>query len=88
MNIMQHVLEEDENASFFFIGADDDKDERGKSTRRYRVYHNFATSVVGEELFEHFRYDNLSLYILVNKNNIKDTERLAQQISNYVNELL
>ena len=88
MNVMQHILEEDPKASFFFIGANDDKDVRGRATRRFRVYHNFATSAVGEEQFEHFRFDNLSLYILVNKRNILDRDGYAMTISSYVNELL
>ena len=88
MNVMQHILEEDMDASFFFIGAEDDKDERGRATRRFRVYHHFAASVVSDDSFEHFRYDDLSLYILVNKRSIQDRDGYALAISGYVNELL
>lgn len=43
-NIMLDVLKKDPKASFFFIGAEDEKDEPGRTTRRFRVYHRFVSS--------------------------------------------
>ncbi len=88
MNIMLDVYKQDENASFFFIGAEDEKDVRGKATRRYRIYHSFVSSVVGDSVFTHSRNDLLSLYILVNKKNVVDIKAYAERISNMVADLL
>ena len=43
---MLDVLKKDPKASFFFIGAEDEKDEPGKTMRRFRVYHRFVSSVI------------------------------------------
>lgn len=75
INIMLDVLNKDPKASFFFIGAEDEKDEPGKTTRRFRVYHRFVSSVVGEDVFEHHRNNSLSLYILVNKQYVDDIRK-------------
>lgn len=78
--IMLDVLKRDENASFFFIGANDEKDEMGKETRRYRIYRKFVLSTVTDNIFAHFRVNSLSLYILVNKKAVKDREFYANRI--------
>lgn len=66
-HIMIDVLKKDEKASFFFIGAQDEKDELGVATRRFRIYRKFVSSVISDKLFVHYRINELSLYILVNK---------------------
>ena len=38
IHIMIDVLSKDEQASFFFIGAEDERDVLGQATRRYRIY--------------------------------------------------
>jgi len=80
-NIMLDVLKRDPMASFFFIGANDEKDEPGKATRRFRVYVKFVLSIVGDRIFKHFRVNDLSLYILANRENISDMDT-------YVNRLI
>ena len=80
-NIMLDVLKRDPMASFFFIGANDEKDEPGVTTRRFRIYSTFVSSVVGENLFEHHRNNALSLYILVNKNSIKDIAVYVEKLT-------
>jgi len=80
-NIMLDVLAKDKLASFFFIGADDEKDELGEATRRYRVYRRFVSSTVSDNLFEHYRVNNLSLYILVNRNNPIDADSYVNEIT-------
>ena len=52
-HIMLDVLKRDSKASFFFVGAEDENDELGMATRRFRVYKKFTTSVVSERLFKH-----------------------------------
>ena len=85
---MLDVLRRDPKASFFFIGANDERDEPGKITRRFRVYVKFVSSIVGERLFEHHKNNELSLYILVNKTYVADTESFAERITkNVVKEL-
>lgn len=72
---MLDVLRRDYKASFFFIGAEDERDVLGASTRRYRVYRRFVSSVVSDRVFQHYRVNDMSLYILVNKNAIPEEER-------------
>ena len=66
-HIMLDVMKRDEKASFFFIGAEDEKDQDGMVSRRFRLYRRFVLSTVSDDKFEHFRRNALSLYILVNK---------------------
>ena len=68
-HILLDVLKKDSNASFFFIGAEDEFDTIGKSTRRYNVYKRFVLSSISDKQFEHYRVNELSLYMLINKNN-------------------
>lgn len=79
-HIMLDVLQKDAKASFFFIGAEDERDELGKSTRRYNVYRKFVLSAVSDNLFEHYRVNDLSLYILLNRNNGTDSPSLVHLI--------
>ena len=83
---MLDVLKKDNEASFFFVGAEDENDDLGKATRRFRVYKRFTASVVSERLFEHYAIENESLYILVNKNSCSDYDELAKRITITVKE--
>lgn len=83
-HIMMDVLEKDPTASFFFIGAEDEKDELGQSTRRYRIYMKFVTSVVSDKLFTHYAVSTESLYILINKRSTSNPLSLANEIKDYV----
>lgn len=87
-HIMIDVLKRDDKASFFFIGAEDEKDQKGMMSRRFRFYRRFVLSTVSEEKFEHFRRNDLSLYILVNKSAVHDTESYAEKIANIVQKYL
>lgn len=84
-HIMIDVLRKDSLASFFFIGAEDEKDIDCKSTRRYNIYRRFVASVISENLFEHYRVNDLSLYMLINRKSVVDTAYLANQIERIVN---
>lgn len=74
------ILSQDNLASFFFIGAEDEKDELGQSTRRYRVYKTFVLSTVSDKLFNHYRVNELSLYILANKSNHEINSNVIDQL--------
>lgn len=79
-HIFLEVLKKDNKASLFFIGAEDDRDELGETTRRYRLYRKFVSSIVSNKLFEHFRINELSLYILINKNSDIKPDVLVNKI--------
>lgn len=79
-NIMLDVLKKDPKASFFFIGAEDEKDEPGVATRRFKVYVKFVLSTIGDTIFKHYRVNTLSLYILANKEHVKDMDGYVQRV--------
>lgn len=85
-HIMLDVLRRDSRASFFFIGAEDEKDELGKSTRRYRIYRIFVSTIISDNKFEHFRDNNLSLYVLVNKAAVEAPKDYANKIMEKVKQ--
>lgn len=76
-HIMLDVLQKDRKASFFFIGAEDENDELGKSTRRYNVYRKFVLSAISDKQFDHYRVNDLSLYILMNKDSGENNDALV-----------
>ncbi len=82
--IMLDVLQRDEKASFFFIGAEDEKDQKGMVSRRFRFYRRFVLSTVSENKFDHYRRNDLSLYILVNKSHVPDTASYADGLAGIV----
>lgn len=79
-NIMMDVYQKDPKASFFFIGAEDEKDEPGVATRRFKVYVKFVLSTIGDKVFKHYRVNDLSLYILANKASVVDMEAYVQRV--------
>ena len=87
-HIMLDVLKRDEKASFFFIGAEDEKDQDGMVSRRFRLYRRFVLSTVSDDKFEHFRRNDLSLYILVNKEYVSDTASYADELAGIVQRLM
>ena len=87
-HIMLDVLKRDEKASFFFIGAEDEKDQDGMVSRRFRLYRRFVLSTVSDDKFEHFRRNDLSLYILVNKEYVDDTASYADELAGIVQRLM
>ena len=87
-HIMLDVMKRDEKASFFFIGAEDEKDQDGMVSRRFRLYRRFVLSTVSGDKFEHFRRNDLSLYILVNKEYVEDTASYADELAGIVQRLM
>lgn len=88
IHIMLDVLKRDSSASFFFIGAEDERDTSGMVSRRFRIYRRFVSSVVSDETFEHYRRNELSLYILVNKRSVADTSDYAHKLADLVQRAL
>lgn len=86
-HILLDILGKDPRASFFFIGAEDEKDESTAATRRYLVYRRFVMSTISDRLFDHYRVNELSLYILVNKHSVNDKEEFVEQIAEGVKSL-
>ena len=78
------MLGKDPEASLFFIGAEDERDELGESTRRYRVYRKFVSSIISDRLFDHYRVNDLSLYVLVNKKSVTNPVGLVEEIAERV----
>ena len=87
-NIMLDVLKKDPNASFFFIGAEDEKDEPGVATRRFKVYVKFVLSTIGDNVFKHYRVNDLSLYILANKAYVTNMEAYVNKVIENVAEAM
>lgn len=85
---MLDVLKRDPDASFFFIGANDEKDTPETTTRRFRVYVRFVSSIVSWKSFEHYRVNDLSLYILVNRQHVTDMDDYANRITREVTVVL
>ena len=66
----------------------DEKDQDGMVSRRFRLYRRFVLSTVSDDKFEHFRRNDLSLYILVNKKYVSDTSSYADELANIVQQYL
>lgn len=78
------VLKRNSSASFFFIGAADEKDRRGVSTRRYVVYSQFVkNTTLIPPFFEHFEVEYQSMYVLLNRNAVPDLQEFMQMILAY-----
>ena len=56
--------------------------------RRFRLYRRFVLSTVSDDKFEHFRRNDLSLYILVNKEYVEDTASYRKEIIGKLEEQL
>lgn len=57
-------------------------------SRRFRLYRRFVLSTVSDDKFEHFRRNDLSLYILVNKEYVEDTASYADELAGIVQRLM
>ena len=60
----------------------------GMVSRRFRVYRRFVSSVISDEEFEHYRRNDLSLYMLINKQSVKDTSEFAHKLADLVQSAL
>jgi hypothetical protein len=81
------ILRDYPEASFGFIGARTidpvaNRAEDYENTQRFRVYSRIVEDTIGDQTFEHFTYEAVSGYLLVNRyaGNIEDKERLIKQM--------
>jgi hypothetical protein len=84
---VQLILQDYPEASFGFIGARTvdpiaNRVEDYENTQRFRVYSQIVEDTIGDQTFEHFIYEAVSGYLLVNRaaDNIDNKERLITQM--------
>lgn len=83
------------NASFGFAGSRtidraSKKVEGYDNNQRFRIYRHFCSLLFGRLTFEHYEYDQISGYLLVNKNNnnvCAKEQELIKMLSNTYNNL-
>lgn len=73
LKVIPAILQDSPTASFGFIGARSMDKASGRfepyyKTQRYRVYTELAKAKIGQATFEHIRYDAISSYLLINRN--------------------
>ena len=78
------ILDQFPNASFGFIGSRTidfyaDKVEGYQNNQRFRLYAYHIPQLVGHKTFEHREYNEVSSYMLLNKN-ISDLNKLEKNI--------
>ncbi len=73
LRVVPMLLNDYPTASFGFIGSISiDKkrlQENYNNNQRFRVYSYIATQKIGSETFQHYRYSEISGYLLVNRKN-------------------
>lgn len=74
-------------ASFAFNGSRTvdtvrDKIENLNNNQRFRIYSYVTDAMVGRETFEHYSFEGVSSYLLVNKKHYQDTEQGKDIIKN------
>jgi hypothetical protein len=72
LGVLPDILHRNPKASFAFTGAPSvdlqiKKREKNSTTQRYRVYKYIVSIIIGQETFEHFAYERVSSYLLVNR---------------------
>ncbi len=85
LEVMGYKLKENPNASFGFTGAplESETDEKGKPTKRFRVYKRIMENLFSPERFAHYQLEQSSIYLLINRN-AEDPQELA----NWATEML
>ena len=78
------ALKKDPEASFCFVGAADGKDDRERTTRRFRVYMQFVKDLGVGEQFWPFALKDYSMCVLVNKNSVSDREDYISKIISFI----
>ena len=80
-SIIPELLKKYPNYSFVINGASTidlktDKKEDHNSNQRFRIYRVLASQIIGDQLFEHYQFKEVSSYLLVNK---KDTPSIEDK---------
>ena len=84
-SIIPVLLSKYPNASFAINGAESfdlesDKVESKNKNQRFRIYRTMALNLFGRETFEHFQYEDISSYLLINRINCDTVEAKAKRI--------
>lgn len=83
------ILAKNKLASFGFIGSRSKSRKARKylesfhQNKRYRVYSALIQEVIGDKIFDHFEFKNLSGYLLLNKANF-NPKRLKKDIQTMI----
>ena len=83
-DIALDIYRKDPDASFFFIGAADNRDKPGVRTRRYNVYVNFVNDLGIDNLFEVHLVDAYSMCVLLNRKAVPDMDAYMQQLLEFI----
>lgn len=81
VNISFDVLRHNNEASFMYIGAADDKDTPQRPTRRYRVYKLYMDYYSLDEWFNTRDFDEQSMCVLVNRKAMPTVELQTEFIN-------
>lgn len=80
-HLMMDIYKKDSCASFMFVGnADEGQDY--KNTRRFRLYRQLVSNTISERFFSHVISEEMSLYILLNKQNVDKVPGLQDLVVN------
>ena len=86
INIMLSVFERNSSASFGFIGSNSDG-ESIANTKRYRVYSRIIATYFSDTYFMHVENVDKSVYLLINRMELKATPNLIENIQNTFMEI-
>lgn len=84
-SIIPTLLKEHPYASFAVNGAESldlesDKIESRNKNQRFRIYRTMALNLFGRKTFEHVQYEDVSSYLLINRENCSDINEKAERI--------
>lgn len=79
INIMLSVYDKNDKASFGFIGSNSDG-ESISNTKRYRVYSKIIATYFSDKLFMHIENIDRSVYMLINRLELKHNPNLIEDI--------
>lgn len=87
LEIMAHKLKVNPKASFGFTGAplESEKDKKGETTKRFRVYRRIMENLFSPERFVHYRLEDSSIYLLINRN-ADDPLQLADWVTSMLRQ--
>jgi hypothetical protein len=87
LKVIPIILQEYPGASFGFIGSRtidpiSQTVEGYENTQRFRVYSKMVEDTIGYATFEHYTYEMVSGYLLINKShsNVTDKEKLIREM--------
>lgn len=87
LKIIPAILADYPDASFGFIGSRSYDSLSGtledyQKTQRFKIYRYLVHATIGHDTFQHFEYEELSGYLLVNRNKKLTIEQRERQIVN------